>query len=86
MKKLLFLFFMILGVVSTLYSQIIFMPKAGASLSSVSFSNDFKFDGESYGSKIGLIAGVAVEIPLIGEKVGTAARTPFPSKRIQLQI
>jgi len=71
---------MILGVVSTLYSQIIFMPKAGASLSSVMLSDDFKFDGDTYGSKIGLIAGVAVEIPLIGERLALQPELLFHQK------
>ncbi|MEO7988130.1 MAG: hypothetical protein ABI663_01235 [Chryseolinea sp.] len=40
MKKLILLFFMSFAVLASTYAQIKFMPKAGASLSKVSFSDD----------------------------------------------
>ena len=71
---------MSLAVATTLYSQIKFMPKAGVSLSNVSFSDDFKSPGEKYKSKIGMIIGVAVEIPLIGEMLALQPELLFHQK------
>jgi len=79
MKRLPLLFFMSMAI-TTLYSQIKFMPKAGASLSHVSYSNDLMYDGEDYSSKIGLIVGLAVEIPLIGERLSLQPELLFHQK------
>lgn len=69
MKKIILVVFTTMAVTTTLFSQIKFMPKAGVSLSKVHLSDDLKSDGEDIKSKIGFVLGVAVEIPLIGEKV-----------------
>lgn len=62
--------FLLVGFVATtsVYPQVMFMPKAGATLSNVAFSDDIKDSwGADFGSKIGFVVGIAAEIPLGGE-------------------
>ncbi len=79
MKKLSLLFLMSIGT-TMLYSQITFTPKAGASLSHMSLPSDFADPDEDYGSKIGLIIGVAVEIPIMGELLSVQPELLFHQK------
>ncbi|MDH4091282.1 MAG: PorT family protein [Cyclobacteriaceae bacterium] len=79
MKRLSLLFLMSMAA-TTLYSQITFTPKAGASMSHMSLPSDFADPGEDYTSKIGLIVGVAVEIPLMGELLSVQPELLFHQK------
>jgi len=65
---------------TTLYSQLTFTPKAGASLSHMSLPSSFADPDEDYGSKIGLIVGVAAEIPLMGELLSLQPELLFRQK------
>ncbi len=80
MKKLIFLFFMSLAVLASTYAQIKFMPKAGGSLSNVAFSDDLMDPDVDIKPKIGIIVGVAAEIPLIGETLALQPELLFHQK------
>ena len=71
MKKFTILLIMCMAAMTTLYSQVTWMPKAGASFANVAFSDDIKEawggSNSDFGSKIGMVLGVAAEIPLGGE-------------------
>ncbi|HET9487873.1 MAG TPA: outer membrane beta-barrel protein, partial [Chryseosolibacter sp.] len=62
--------FLLVGMVAatSVYSQVTFMPKAGATLSNVAYSDDIKDSwGADFGSKVGFVIGIAAEIPLGAE-------------------
>ena len=80
MKKLILLFFMCFAVLASTYAQIKFMPKIGGSLSKVSFSEDFFGPDVDIKPKIGIIVGVAAEIPLIGETLALQPELLFHQK------
>ncbi len=84
MKKLILLFFMSFGVLASTYAQIKFMPKAGGSLSNVSFSDDFFGPDVKVKPKVGMIIGVAAEIPLIGETLALQPELLFHQKGFKL--
>lgn len=68
MKKHFTLILVSLSVTLSLHAQVTFIPKAGVSLSSVAYSDDIKdATGADFGSKAGIIVGVAAEIPLGGD-------------------
>ena len=69
MKRISVVFAVIIAAIPSLYGQVTFVPKAGISYAHVSLSHDFVYDEEEYKSKFGLILGVAVEIPLINERL-----------------
>lgn len=84
MKKFTILLIMCMAVVTTLYAQVTWMPKAGASFANVAFSDDIK-DGwggsnSDFGSKLGLVLGVAAEIPLGGEMFALQPELLFHQK------
>lgn len=59
-----------LALAPSLYAQVTFIPKVGTSWTSVSFNEDIneQYAGDfDYGSKAGLIIGIAAEIPLGGD-------------------
>lgn len=65
MKKVNILFIMSIAVVTSAYSQITFIPKAGATLATVAYSDNMKdYWDADFSSKVGFIVGVAAEIPL----------------------
>lgn len=83
MKKVITLFIMCLALATSLCAQVAFMPKAGASLTSVSFNDDIndQFVGDfDYGSKAGLIIGIAAEIPLGGDMFSLQPELLFHQK------
>jgi hypothetical protein len=52
-----------------IFAQVVILPKAGASLSHLSLSDHYIFEEEEYGSKMGLVVGVAISIPVLAEGV-----------------
>lgn len=65
MKKRITLLCLSIAAFTSAYSQVTFMPKAGATFTNVAFSDDIKNSwGADFGSKVGFVAGLAVEIPL----------------------
>lgn len=84
MKKLSILLVMSMAITTTLYSQVTFMPKAGASFANVAFSDDIKegWGGSNadFGSKLGIVLGVAAEIPLGGEMFAVQPELLFHQK------
>jgi len=83
MKKVITLFMMSLALATSLYAQVTFMPKVGTSWSTVSFNEDIndQFLGDfDYGSKAGLIIGIAAEIPLGGDMFSLQGELLFHQK------
>ena len=80
MKKISLFIFLSLAITPQLYSQITFLPKLGVSYSHVTYPSDFPDPEEDYKSKIGLILGVAAEIPLIGEMLSVQPELLFHQK------
>jgi hypothetical protein len=83
MKNVTALFIMNLVLATSLYAQVKFLAKAGVSWSSVSFNEDIneQFVGNfDYGSKAGLIFGIATEIPLGCDKFSLQPELLFHQK------
>jgi hypothetical protein len=65
MKKLGVILIMILAATGFGYAQVVFIPRAGATVSFVAFSDDIiNFTEAEFGPKAGFIVGIGVEIPI----------------------
>lgn len=70
MKNLITMLIVSVIATASVYSQIRLMPKAGATLSNVAYSDDIKdFWDADFSYKLGFTVGVAAEIPLGGEMI-----------------
>lgn len=86
MKKVFAACMMSLGLATSLYSQFKFIPKVGVSWANVS-TNDAIFGhfAIDYGHRTGLIAGIAAEIPLGGDRVSLQPEYLFHQKGYTLK-
>src|SRR5262245_32624914 len=67
MKKVITVFMMGIALATSSYAQVTFIPKVGPSYTTVSFDENIndQFAGDfHYGSKLGVIIGLGLEIPL----------------------
>ncbi|HPM29673.1 MAG TPA: porin family protein [Chryseolinea sp.] len=69
MKKLILSIFMSTVLMTSLSAQVKFMPKAGVSYTRNSISDDLTSSTAEINSKFGFVAGIAFEIPLIGDRL-----------------